>query len=108
MNQTKHTFKAGDKVYFPNWSNRIFVLKNHQSSIFPLMATDNEIARTLTPEGKEQHDDYLPVIFHAIKENHKKLSELYNIQFEQPTTFLDTHLEKGSKVLCLMAQCIPL
>lgn len=107
MSQIKQTFKAGDKVYFPNWSNKIFVLKTHEASAFPLMVTDNKIIRTLTLKGKEQHDDYLPVIFHATKENHKKLTELYDIQFEEPKSFLDTHLEKGSKVLCLIIKNLP-
>lgn len=102
MKQTKQTFKAGDKVYFPNWSNKIYTLKSHDSTNFPIKIKDDKVVRTLTSQGKEYNSRYCPVIFHATKENCTKLSELYGIQFEKPKSFLDIHLEKGSKVLCLI------
>lgn len=101
MNQNKQTFKVGDKVYYPNFSNNIYVLKPNTSKEYPVKLT-GVFDRTFTKDGKESRQDNIPLIFHATRMNCKKLSELYGIQFEQPKSFLDIHLEKGSKVLCLI------
>lgn len=101
MNQRNKPFKVGDKVYYPNFSNNIYELKANSQKDYPVKIVE-VFDRTFTKDGKESRQDNIPAIFHATKENCKKLSELYGVQFEQPKSFLDIHLEKGSKVLCLI------
>lgn len=101
MNQRNKPFKVGDKVYYPNFSNNIYELKANSQKDYPVKIV-GVFDRTFTKDGKESRQDNVPAIFHATKENCNKLSELYGIQFEEPKSFLDIHLEKGSKVLCLI------
>lgn len=108
MNQNKQTFKAGDKVYYPCKSTKILTLQKHTSFEFPFKVINGNSDMTFTKQGKEYLYDNVPTIFHATKKNCKKLSELYGIQFEEPKSFLDIHLEKGSKVLCLIVNNQPL
>lgn len=103
MNQNNQIFKAGDKVYYPTYSNNIYELQSTNQKEYPVKIV-GVFDRTFTRAGKESIYDNIPTIFHATKENCKKLSELYGIQFEQPKSFLDIHLEKGSKVLCLIVK----
>lgn len=100
MEPEKQIFNVGDKVYYPAISTKIYRLKKSMIYEYPfeLEGTD----ASFTYEGKFNSSDELPSIFHATFENCKKLSSLYHIQFEEPKLFLDIHLEKGSKVLCLI------
>lgn len=100
MESKKQTFKVGDKVYYPARSTKIYRLENSMIYEYPfqLEGTDD----SFTYEGKFNSSDELASIFHATFENCKKLSSLYGIEFEEPKNFLDIHLEKGSKVLCLI------
>lgn len=104
MQSNNQTFKAGDKVYYPHKSDKILTLKKHTSHDFPLKVMNGGATISFTKQGKEFPYDNVPSIFHVTKENHKKLQELYGVQFEAPKTFLDKHLELGSKVLCLIVR----
>lgn len=104
MSQIEQTFKAGDRVYFPRKSTKIYTLKEHTSPDYPVKIECLGSMTSFTKDGKEFEFDGLPSIFHATRENYETLGELYNVQFEYPKTFLETHLEKGSKVLCLVAK----
>lgn len=106
MSQYKHIFKAGDKVYFPKKSVKIYTLNEHAND-YPVEVQYGVSITSFTKHGKEFAFDDLPSIFHATKENCEKLSELYGVQFEKPQSFLDKHLEKGSKVLCLIVKNLP-
>ena len=106
MNQTKPTFKAGDKVYFPKKSTKIYTLSKHEKNYIVELVHGGNV-KSFTEHGKEYTSDNYPSIFHATKENCEKLSELYGVHFEKPRLFLDNHLEKGSKVLCLIVKNFP-
>lgn len=107
MSQIKETFKAGDRVYFPKKSTKIYTLKEHTSSNYPIKIKYLGSTTSFTKDGKEFEFDGLPSIFHATRDSFETLVELYNVQFAYPKTFLETHLEKGSKVLCLVVKNLP-
>lgn len=100
MEPEKQIFNIGDKVYYPARSTKIYRLEKSRIYEYPFEV--KEIDSSFTYEGKLYSCDEFPSIFHATFENCKKLSSLYSIQFEEPKLFLDIHLEKGSKVLCLI------
>lgn len=100
MEPEKQIFNVGDKVYFPAKSTKIYTLKKGMIYKYPFELENTNVS--FTYEGKLFCLDEFPSIFHATYENYKKLSSLYGIQFEEPKNFLDIHLEKNSKVLCLI------
>lgn len=100
MEPKQQIFNVGDKVYFPTKSTKIYTLKKGMIYKYPFELENTNVS--FTYEGKLFCLDEFPSIFHATSENCKKLSSLYGIQFEKPKLFLDIHLEKGSKVLCLI------
>ena len=78
-------FKVGDKVYYPFGGTHIYTLDSCEDDLrYPLAIIGEFNIETFTLEGFEWNRYLLPSIFHATEENHKKLSDLYGVEFEAP------------------------
>lgn len=74
-------FKAGDKVYYPKESNKVFTLgDNGRTVTYHLRCYGDSFAR----DGRGHAQDIAPSLFHATPENHASLEQLYGIEFEKP------------------------
>lgn len=80
-----NTFKVGDKVYFPERFKNIIALEEHLDSQYPVSIMGTNVFDRFTLQGLSNVESILPSIFHATEENHRKLSELYGIEFEKPS-----------------------
>ena len=106
-------FKAGDLVYFPNYSQAVYKLEgnNYGGSEFPLaIKQQGRTTMVFTTSGKRGLLNKIPSIFHATLENKKILDRLYGIEFEEPSKTLyqkmEEHFNKGgSDVLCTPISC---
>ena len=78
------TFKAGDKVYYPEISNKIFTLqKASADERYPVRISDG-FHESFTSDGKFNYIHERQVIFHATDENHALLEQLFSTEFEKP------------------------
>lgn len=78
-------FKAGDKVYYPSRTTQICTLEySDDDARHPLVIRDESFSESFTRDGYEYSKNLLPSVFHVTEENCKKLSELYDIEFEPP------------------------
>ena len=76
------TFNVGNKVYCPEIGINVFTLQANQDDYhYPLMINSSE---TFTKNGIQWKERTLPSIIHATEENHKKLCDLYGVDFEAP------------------------
>lgn len=110
-------FKAGDLVYYPSYSSKIYKLKEnqHKYSKFPLVIKEQvgvgAIQRFTVAGDEDFHTGVpMPSIFHATLETKKLLDQLYGIEFEEPSKTLyekmEEHFDKGgSDVLCTKISC---
>ena len=82
----QNEFKAGDKVYYPLKSNKIYKLEAHKDAHYLLRVVDKDgsVASFFTC-GKFHYYDSIPSIFHATEKNQAALEQLYGIEFEKPT-----------------------
>lgn len=79
------TFKAGDKVYCPTVSNKIYTLESHSEIGYPLKFKDSKNPYSFTSNGKYHNSDKLHSLIPATHDNWEMLCKLYNTHFEQPT-----------------------
>lgn len=109
-------FKAGDLVYYPSYSKKIYKLKENPDKgwDYPLVIKEQGSASPMQSFTVVGGDRYLfnnvPVIFHATIENKELLDRLYGIEFEEPSKTLyekmEEHFDKGgSDVLCTPIRC---
>lgn len=95
-------FKAGDKVYFPQKSNKVLTLKDNDTDAPYILVTGTD---TFTEDGKYREIDLLPSLLHATEENRAKLEAFHSIPFEtappKPTSrdIIQAMLERGD--LCV-------
>lgn len=93
----KPKFKAGDKVYFPSFDNRIHTLKECNAPKFPICIqydeSDHECTVdptgkpcglvSFTVDGRYQESYNHPSIFHVNNAERAKLEALYEVEFER-------------------------
>lgn len=93
----KPKFKAGDKVYFPSFDNRIHTLKECNAPKFPICIqydeSDHECTVdptgkpcglvSFTVDGRYQESYNHPSIFHVNNAEREKLEALYGVEFER-------------------------
>ncbi|MDP8173164.1 hypothetical protein QJU93_07310 [Pasteurella skyensis] len=83
------TFKAGDRVYYPEYTNKICTLEECKTEETPLKILLNSSSsysgyNLLTEKGCNGISNTQKIFF-ATEENYKLLSQLYsNIEFEKP------------------------
>lgn len=79
------TFKVGDQVYYPALGKQVYKLvPSYKGYLYYLALKTDKQDYTFTKNGEYFEASVLPVIFHATKKNCKRLSKLYDVQFEQP------------------------
>lgn len=109
-------FKAGDLVYYPSYSPKIYKLEENQNNgwDYPLVIKEQGSASPMQSFTVVGGDRYLfnnvPSIFHATFETKRLLDSLYGIEFEEPSkTFyqkMEEHFNKGGDdVLCTKISC---
>ena len=106
-------FKAGDLVYYPSYSSKIYKLKENpnKDSNYPLVIKEgNHNIIFISTTGMDYFSDAAPRIFHATLETKKLLDQLYGIEFEEPSKTLyqkmEEHFDKGGNdVLCTKISC---
>lgn len=74
------TFKPGDKVYYPTYSDRVYTVEKATTSAsgYPIAVGNTYF----TADGKFNGGNKVPLIFHATEENRTKLEELHGIKLE--------------------------
>ena len=108
-------FKAGDLVYYPSYSSKIYTLKENpnKDSECHLVIKEPGSASPIqgfAVTGEKGFHIGVPSIFHATIETKKLLDRLYGIEFEEPSKTLyqkmEEHFDKGgSDVLCTPIRC---
>ncbi len=80
-------FKAGDKVYYPTKSTKIYtLLKRDVGDGYGLQIKDIGVTEIFDEEGDGILETRLPALIHATQRNYELLSELYpEYIFEKPT-----------------------
>lgn len=85
---TDATFKVGDLVYCPIFSNQIGKIERRskpQNNPYPLKATVQGQSIYVTDYGKLVPQSPVPVIYHATQKNYELLSKMYpDVEFEPP------------------------
>ena len=105
----QNEFKAGDLVYFPQVSNKIFKLEDPGiSEYYPLIIANDPYPMCFTSEGKMSFEHERQTIFHATEENCELLSSLYGVEFEKPKPrptprqVIEDRLARASFAPCLV------
>lgn len=78
------TFKAGDKVYYPNRGTEIYKLEESNSLDFPLEIKNSSAWTIFRSNGRANSASNMVQLFHATEDNCYLLSKLYGIEFEKP------------------------
>lgn len=78
------TFKAGDKVYYPNRGTEIYKLQESNRLDFPLEIKNGSTWTIFRSNGRANSVSDMTQIFHATEDNCHLLSKLYGIEFEKP------------------------
>ena len=82
-------FKAGDLVYRPILSTKIYKLGATNSDSLTIMSDGGK--GCFYPDGNYFTWHANPSIFHATSENHALLEQLYGVEFEKPPVKLTSH-----------------
>ena len=90
-------FKAGDKVYYPEVSNKVFTLIQHDGYPYSLAIELGLRYIEITSDGYHSRFDILTSIYHATEENKAKLEAFYGIGFEDPSV-KEVNFKAGDKV----------
>lgn len=96
---TKTTFKAGDRVYAPFYTNKVCVVaeatKQHDELVLEVridkeMALHNKKTVVFVNKYGCLHEDspIKRVLFHATYQNRTLLEALYDMEFETPSTYI--------------------
>ena len=99
-------FKENDKVYCPIIGSDIYTLGSADLLTHPVTIVNSAgILLCFTEEGKLDHGEFVPSLFHVNEANHAKLESLYGISFTNLSKdIVKCLLEKQPYVVCWVSQ----
>lgn len=104
---SNYQFKAGDKVYFPKMSSKIYTLQQSSNKAYPLIIKYNDVNfDEFTLHGNLHSSDANPSLLLATDENRFLLNQLYDDEFEESkpiNDFIQEQIDKNSYCLCVVS-----
>ena len=99
-------FKENDKVYCPIIGSDIYTLGSADLLTHPVSIVNSAgITLCFTEEGKLDHGEFVPSLFHVNEANRVKLESLYGISFTNLSKdIVKCLLEKQPYVVCWVSQ----
>ena len=99
-------FKENDKVYCPIIGSDIYTLGSADLLTHPVTIVNSVgIPLCFTEEGKLDHGEFVPSLFHVNEANRVKLESLYGISFTNLSKdIVKCLLEKQPYVVCWVSQ----